>query len=204
METREETGRWSAEESPNSRPGTLGQTGLKGETQQRAEALRPPSSGFYLALLLVVVVTTVLGRLEMHAWLPHWSWESSPVHSTMEAIGALAAVLMGVFLLLRQQEDDSGRILFPAVGFLGMGLLDGLHAEHYLGMDSSSSTAPAVSSVVSSSPLPGHPEPTGGDPPRSGFPGLQEEVHCSLGCGRWFLGKPYPQWSGTGSSPVWR
>jgi len=45
----------------------------------------------------------------------------------MEAIGALAGVLMAVFLLSRGNEEGSK--FFPlGLGFLGMGLLDGFHA----------------------------------------------------------------------------
>ena len=56
-----------------------------------------------------------------------WRWQQEPLHSSMEAIGGLAAITMGIVLF--QRTDAIGVRLYPvAGGFLGMGLLEVLHA----------------------------------------------------------------------------
>ncbi|HLB25954.1 MAG TPA: hypothetical protein VJM83_06460, partial [Nitrospirota bacterium] len=56
-------------------------------------------------------------------------WLANPsLHSTVEALGAMAAILTAVFLLLKEREAVGGKTLSIALGFLGMGLLDGFHA----------------------------------------------------------------------------
>lgn len=71
------------------------------------------------------------GSLIMSLWLGSqfstWRWQQEPLHSAVEAIGGLAAIAMGVVLL--QRTDPVGIRLYPvAGGFLGMGLLEIIHA----------------------------------------------------------------------------
>ncbi len=83
-------------------------------------------------LLLLAIVLTCAGglwaSLAFHAMLKGWRWANQPVHSSVEALGAAAAVYMG-FILLRHRRETGLRPLFwPALGFLSMGIFDGFHA----------------------------------------------------------------------------
>jgi PAS domain S-box-containing protein len=51
-----------------------------------------------------------------------------PLHGTVEAVGALAAIVIATVLLHRRREAWGGKLFLLAVGFLGMGLLDVFHA----------------------------------------------------------------------------
>lgn len=51
-----------------------------------------------------------------------------PLHSAVEAMGAIAAVIMAIFLFQRRKEEYGGKFFMVAMGFLGMGILDGFHA----------------------------------------------------------------------------
>lgn len=53
---------------------------------------------------------------------------SEPLHSTSEAIGAAIAIFMAIVLLWGKKEEYGGKLFPMAMGFLGMGLLDGFHA----------------------------------------------------------------------------
>ncbi len=55
-------------------------------------------------------------------------WVNLPLHSTVEALGGLAAGLMGLVLLARKAEWEDERLQGVASGFLGMGMLEGFHA----------------------------------------------------------------------------
>ena len=55
-------------------------------------------------------------------------WVNVPLHSTVEALGGLAAVLMGLVLLARKAEWEDERLQGVASGLLGMGILEGFHA----------------------------------------------------------------------------
>jgi signal transduction histidine kinase len=60
-----------------------------------------------------------------------WSdrmWVNVPLHSAVEALGGLAAVLMAFVLFARRADRDDGKVRWVAMGFLGMGLLEVLHA----------------------------------------------------------------------------
>ena len=52
-----------------------------------------------------------------------------PLHSTFETIQAMAAVFMATFLLQgREKTPYDGKLFLMAIGFLGMGVLNGFHA----------------------------------------------------------------------------
>jgi signal transduction histidine kinase len=55
-------------------------------------------------------------------------WVSEPLHSTVEALGGFAAIAMVFVLLQREQDRRDGQAQMLALGFLGMGLLEGFHA----------------------------------------------------------------------------
>jgi signal transduction histidine kinase len=90
-------------------------------------------------------------------FLPEYLWGSQPfvhepLHSTIEAVGALAAITTAV-LLLRRAPDDASRAVPAAVSFLGMGILDGIHAlslpgQSFVLLHSFASLAGALGFVV--------------------------------------------------------
>src|SRR5512135_909162 len=51
-----------------------------------------------------------------------------PLHSTAETLGAAIAIFMAIVLLWGKKEEYGGKLFPMALGFLGMGLLDGFHA----------------------------------------------------------------------------
>jgi signal transduction histidine kinase len=78
-------------------------------------------------VLLVMAAGLLWAALALHTPWSDRCWENEPLHAALEALGALAAVSMTLVLVQRKQENDGGKLLL-AIGFLGMGLLDGLHA----------------------------------------------------------------------------
>lgn len=58
----------------------------------------------------------------LNRWLD-WRWEQESIHSAIEAVGALTAILMAMFLFLRPKEQLNRKTFYSALGFLTMGLL---------------------------------------------------------------------------------
>ena len=84
-------------------------------------------------VLAAVVIGALLAGLAVQAAWPERRWMNMQLHSAMEALGGLAAIVMAFVLLQRRQEpggDTSSRL---ALGFLGMGLLEEFHAVAPLG-----------------------------------------------------------------------
>ena len=80
----------------------------------------------------LLVMTPVLFAL-MNVLFPHLLWqyqviESSPLHSTVESTGAMAAMIMGLFIDQWMDRERAPWALFVALGFLSMGILDMFHA----------------------------------------------------------------------------
>ncbi|HJT20033.1 MAG TPA: GAF domain-containing sensor histidine kinase [Nitrospira sp.] len=75
-----------------------------------------------------MVAAALLSGLLVHFLWPHQSLIHVPLHSTVEALGGLAAVLMGLVLLARKVEWEDERLQGLASGLLGMGILEGFHA----------------------------------------------------------------------------
>ena len=84
------------------------------------------------SILIAIPVTLLLAEIVLHHRWPHWRWENAPFHSTVEALGAQVAIFMALILLQRVQ-GSSGKLFLLAMGFLGMGLLDGFHAAMWPG-----------------------------------------------------------------------
>ena len=81
------------------------------------------------ALLTIgMIAAALLSGLLVHFLLPHQIWIHAPLHSTVEALGGLAAVLTGLVLLARKLEWEDERLQGLASGLLGMGILEGFHA----------------------------------------------------------------------------
>jgi signal transduction histidine kinase len=79
-------------------------------------------------LLIGIVAAASLAGILVYIFWPHQIWVNLPVHSTVEALGGLAAVLMGLVLLARKREWEDERLQGVASGLLGMGILEGFHA----------------------------------------------------------------------------
>lgn len=60
--------------------------------------------------------------------LPGWHWPHEPLHSTLETVGGLAAISMGIVLLQRTPEHPNQKFYSIAGGFFGMGILEVFHA----------------------------------------------------------------------------
>jgi signal transduction histidine kinase len=75
-----------------------------------------------------IVAAAWLSGLIAHLLWPSHTWVNLPLHSTLEALGGLGAVLMGLVLLARKAEWEDERLQGVASGFLGMGILEGFHA----------------------------------------------------------------------------
>ncbi len=87
------------------------------------------SERFVLSLIFLVIIIAVLSfRGGMHIFIPHWRWESFPVHSALETVGAMTAFLMAIFLMYRNKDEGGVKLYLPALGFLGMGMFDAFHA----------------------------------------------------------------------------
>ena len=56
---------------------------------------------------------------------------NEPLHSAMEAVEALSVFLLALFLLGRREEGD--KLVPPALGFLGMGIINSFHAASWPG-----------------------------------------------------------------------
>jgi signal transduction histidine kinase len=79
-------------------------------------------------VLAGIVAASLLSGLIVRSLLPNRMWVNVPLHSTVEALGGLAAVLMGLVLLARKAEWEDSRLQGVASGLLGMGILEGFHA----------------------------------------------------------------------------
>jgi signal transduction histidine kinase len=79
-------------------------------------------------LALGIVAAAWLAGLIAHLLWPTDSWVNLPLHSTLETLGGLGAVLMGLVLLARKAEWEDERLQGVASGLLGMGILEGFHA----------------------------------------------------------------------------
>ena len=66
--------------------------------------------------------------LLLHFLLRPLSWQgSSQLHTAIETVATVLALLVGVFSLVRFYSRKNNTFLFIGVGFLGAGLLDGFH-----------------------------------------------------------------------------
>lgn len=85
----------------------------------------------HFSLYLVIggggIAGLVIGVL-LPGVFPGWLWPHEPLHSTLETIGGLAAISMGIVLLQRTSDPISQKFYPIAGGFLGMGILEIFHA----------------------------------------------------------------------------
>ncbi|MBU2499388.1 MAG: GAF domain-containing protein, partial [Proteobacteria bacterium] len=89
----------------------------------------------YLAVVVISIGSIPICKA-IYTLSGDWRLVSEPLHSTMEALGALATILMAPLLLEKRREGYDGKFFFLAMGFLGIGLLGGFHAAASLGRGS--------------------------------------------------------------------
>jgi PAS domain S-box-containing protein len=77
----------------------------------------------YLLLASFVIVSIATTAATELLW-PDWRIVNLPLHASIEALGGLSAVIVGLFLLEGRSEAHGVRQLPLAVGFIGMGILD--------------------------------------------------------------------------------
>jgi len=88
-------------------------------TRSRKSVLLVPGAILLFALLSTIALGALSGNTPL---------VNEPLHSAMEALGAMCAIVMAVFLLQGKYEQDIENYTPLAVGFLGMGVLGGFHA----------------------------------------------------------------------------
>ena len=81
----------------------------------------------YTALAGIVLGALAVGIVVRSIW-PDQTWVNQPLHSSLEALGGLAAVAMAFVLFASKQEQSERHAQMVALGFLGMGLLECFHA----------------------------------------------------------------------------
>jgi len=93
------------------------------------ELKRIKTKHLFLISVLVVPFTWLVLLAHKHNFLlPNLYWKNEPVHSAIEALGALIAISISFILFQKKQEKWDGRFCLLSMGFLSIGLLDGFHA----------------------------------------------------------------------------
>lgn len=88
-----------------------------------------PTSGFLpgLAAGIFIIGATAAG-LVFSGLLPSWHWMNLPVHSTIETLGGVSALLVAMVLLQQNRQENDGTLFLVGTGFACMGVLDTFHA----------------------------------------------------------------------------
>ncbi len=85
---------------------------------------RPTTANRRIAAYVVVAFGLLVG----YAYLRQSGWRgSSDLHSIMEALATLLALIVGVMALIRYYSRKTNTFLFIGAGFLGTAFLDGYH-----------------------------------------------------------------------------
>ncbi len=79
-------------------------------------------------MIVAAGALTVLVSVALHAFLPMWHGHHAPLHSTIEALGGLCAIMMAIVLFQRNGDRPSLHTEVVAIGFLAMGVLEEFHA----------------------------------------------------------------------------
>ncbi len=79
-------------------------------------------------VLVVGGIVPFVGAFLINRWIGDWQWYHEGFHSAVEAAGALMALGIAGFLLMRHSGSGDCDKLWTACALLGMGILDGFHA----------------------------------------------------------------------------
>lgn len=76
---------------------------------------------------LYAIAITMIALSYFFSTRPQRPFENQPLHSTIEAVEALSVLLMA-FFIRSTKEERPYKFVFPALGFLSMGILNSFHA----------------------------------------------------------------------------
>lgn len=79
-------------------------------------------------VIAIAGALTLLVSLMLHTVLPSWRGHQAPLHSTIEALGGLCAIMMAIVLFQRSRDRPSRQTEALGIGFLAMGVLEEFHA----------------------------------------------------------------------------
>lgn len=83
----------------------------------------------YLTMTLAFLSGVILFCFRPHSILSHTRYHHIPLHSSLEAFGTIASCVMGAVFLLSREKVHVYRWSCPlAIGFIMMGVFDGMHA----------------------------------------------------------------------------
>ncbi len=87
-----------------------------------------------LILLGIIAILMAFGILRLSGFVGHYNYINIPLHSSIEAIGAVMFILIAILIFIRTR-GDTGELDFPliAMGFLGMGIFDLYHSFLHVG-----------------------------------------------------------------------
>jgi signal transduction histidine kinase len=106
---------------------TLGGVGLA--TFSHVQSVMPISQRWPLQFVIASAgALTVLVSVALHALLPMWRGHHAPLHSAIEALGGLCAIMMAIVLFQRNCDRPSRQTEALGIGFLAMGVLEEFHA----------------------------------------------------------------------------
>jgi signal transduction histidine kinase len=103
--------------------------GVGCSTSHLAKSVMTISQRWPLQFVIAIASTlALLVSLVLHAVLPTWRGHQAPLHSTIEALGGLCAIMMAIVLFQRSYDRPSRQIEGLGSGFLAMGVLEEFHA----------------------------------------------------------------------------
>jgi signal transduction histidine kinase len=79
-------------------------------------------------VIVIACALTLLVSRMLHTVLPTWRGHQAPLHSTIEALGGLCAIMMAIVLFQRNHDQPSRQTEALGIGFLAMGVLELFHA----------------------------------------------------------------------------
>lgn len=81
-------------------------------------------------IITIGILIPLLGSLTSNYIFPDTLWIQIPIHSVVESLGSIAALLMAILLLLLRSNTIDNNIsnLWICSGLISMGLFDGFHA----------------------------------------------------------------------------
>ncbi|MEP6888718.1 MAG: sensor histidine kinase [Nitrospirales bacterium] len=79
-------------------------------------------------VIAIAGVLTLLVSFALQAFIPMWRGHQAPLHSAIEAVGGLCAIMMAIVLFQRSDDRLSRQTQALAIGFLAMGGLEEFHA----------------------------------------------------------------------------
>lgn len=85
---------------------------------------------YHFAILIgVTVVLLTFGVVHILGFFDHYSYTNVPLHSAIEAIGAIMFIIIAILTFIRFQKNKSeADYPFIVMGFLGMGIFDLYHS----------------------------------------------------------------------------